>query len=105
MLFRSLLLVNLSLAGQGQPKARACLTLSSTLLPPGNNALVTVSCLPFLTSCSDDSKPYMILKAFDESYKNHIGFATIRASDEEQQPPMSSHVRRCACVEFCAWKG
>jgi hypothetical protein len=39
--------------------------------------------LLFLTTCSDDSKPYMILKALDESYKNHIGFAIIRASDEE----------------------
>ena len=40
--------------------------------------------LPFLNTCSDDSKPYMILKALDESYKNHIGFAIIRASGEEQ---------------------
>ena len=40
--------------------------------------------LPFLATCSDDSKPYMILKALDESYKNHIGFAIIRASGEEQ---------------------
>ena len=40
--------------------------------------------LLFLTTCSDDSKPYMILKALDESYKNHIGFAIIRAIGEEQ---------------------
>ena len=33
--------------------------------------------LLLLTTCSDDSKPYMILKALDESYKNHIGFAII----------------------------
>ena len=43
----------------------------------------------FLTTCSDDSKPYMILKALDKSYKNHIGFAIIRASDEEQWLPTS----------------
>ena len=35
--------------------------------------------LPFLITCSDDSKPCMILKALDQSYKNHIGFAIIRA--------------------------
>ena len=40
--------------------------------------------LPFLTTCSDDSKPYMILKGLDEGYKNHVGFAIIRASGEEQ---------------------
>ena len=39
--------------------------------------------LSFLITCSDDSKPYMILKALDESYTNRIGFAIIRASDEE----------------------
>ena len=41
-----------------------------------------VPCLSFLATCADDSKPYMIVKALDESYKNHIGFAIIRASDE-----------------------
>ena len=46
-----------------------------------------------LTTCSDDSKPYMILKALDKSYKNHIEFAIIRASGEELQPPTSSRVR------------
>ena len=40
--------------------------------------------LLFLTTSSDDSKPYMILKALDESYKNHIGFTIIRSSGEEQ---------------------
>ena len=49
--------------------------------------------LSFLITCSDDSKPYMILKALDESYKNHIGFAIIRASGEGLQPPTSSRVR------------
>ena len=48
--------------------------------------------LPFLTTCSDMYKPYMILKALDESYKNHIGFIYIRASGEEWQPPTSRHV-------------
>ena len=27
--------------------------------------------VPSLTTCSDHSKPYMILTALDESYKNH----------------------------------
>ena len=49
--------------------------------------------LLLLTTCSDDSKPYMILKALDESYKNHIGFPIIRATGEEQYPPTSSHMR------------
>ena len=40
--------------------------------------------LLLLTTCSDDSKPYMILKALDESYKSHIGFAIIQARGEEQ---------------------
>ena len=43
-----------------------------------------VPCLLFLTICLDEDKPYMILKALDESYKNHIGFAIIQASGEEQ---------------------
>ena len=50
-------------------------------------------CLPFLTTCSDDSKPYMILKGLDEGYKNHVGFAIIRASGEEQEPSMFSTSR------------
>ena len=51
--------------------------------------------LTFLNTCSDDSKPYMILKALDEDSdsKSHIGFAIIRAIGEEQWPPTSSHVR------------
>ena len=42
--------------------------------------------LSFLITCSDESEPYMILKALDQSYKNHIGFAitVIRAIGEEQ---------------------
>ena len=32
-----------------------------------------------LSTCSDDSKPRMILKDLVESFPNHIGFATIRA--------------------------
>ena len=35
-----------------------------------------------LTMCLGDGKPYMILKALDESYRNHIGFAIIRARGE-----------------------
>ena len=52
------------------------------VLPEGR-AVLMVPRLSFLTACSDDSKPYMILKALDESYKNHIGFAIIRSSSEE----------------------
>ena len=52
-------------------------------MPRGHGAELMVPRLAFLTTCSDDSKPYMILKALDESYKNHIGFAIIRASGEE----------------------
>ena len=40
--------------------------------------------LPFLNTCSDDSKPYMILKALDEDSKNHIGFAIIQAIGEKK---------------------
>ena len=39
--------------------------------------------LLFLTTCSDDTKPYMILVALIKGFQNHIGFAIIRASDEE----------------------
>ena len=39
----------------------------------------------FLTTCSDDSKPYMILVALIKGCQNHIGFAMIRASSEECQ--------------------
>ena len=42
-----------------------------------------VAPLPFFTTCSDDSNSNMIRKGLDESYKNHVGFATIRASGEE----------------------
>ena len=37
----------------------------------------------FLTTCSDGSKPYMILVALVKGFQNHIGFATIRATGEE----------------------
>ena len=55
--------------------------------------------LSFLTTSPDDSKPYMILKALDESYKNHIGFVIIRASGEEH---VAVDVQSCARhrVEF-----
>ena len=33
----------------------------------------------FLSTCSDDGKPYMILKDLVESLPNHIGFAIIQA--------------------------
>ena len=37
--------------------------------------------LLFLTMCSDDSKPYIIRKALDESYKNHMAIWGLLASD------------------------
>ena len=39
--------------------------------------------LALLTTTSEYSKPYMILKALDKGYPNHIGFAMLRASGEE----------------------
>ena len=39
--------------------------------------------LSFLTTCSDDSKPYMILVALVNGFQNHIGFAMLRASGED----------------------
>ena len=60
------------------------LTLSSGPSRERDEAILVFPCLPLLTTCLDDTKPCMILKALDESYKNHIGFAIIRASGEEQ---------------------
>ena len=49
---------------------------------------------PFLTTCSDASKPYMILVALVKAFQNHIlEFTSIRASSEEWRPSTSSHVR------------
>ena len=39
--------------------------------------------LLFLTTCSGDSKPYMILVALIKGFQNHMGFVIIRASGEE----------------------
>ena len=40
--------------------------------------------IPFLTTCLDIYKPYMILVALIKGFiQNHIGFAIIRASAEE----------------------
>ena len=33
--------------------------------------------LLFLTTCSDDSKPYMILVALVKGFQNHMGLAII----------------------------
>ena len=33
--------------------------------------------LPFLITCLDDGKPYMILVALIKGFQNHIGFAII----------------------------
>ena len=43
-------------------------------------ALLVVPILSVLTTCSDDRKPYVILKALDESYTNHVEFATGRSA-------------------------
>ena len=51
---------------------------------PLRKRIVVVAPLSFRTTCSDDSKPYMILKGLAEGYKNHVGFDIIRASGEEQ---------------------
>ena len=77
------------------------LTLSRTITQYSVIARATFARLPFLATCSDDSKPYMILEGLDESYKNHVGFAIIRARDEEWQAPTSQPCP-CDCVEFCA---
>ena len=45
--------------------------------PVGGGRVVVVAPLPVLATCSDDSKPYMVLKGLDESYKNHVGSAII----------------------------
>ena len=39
----------------------------------------------FVTTCSEHSKPYMILVSLIKGFQNHIGFAIIRASGEECQ--------------------
>ena len=72
---------------------RAAYSVSGPLCTTVHKPSARSGALPSLTTCSDDSKPYMILKALDESYKNHIGFAIIRASGEGLQPPTSSRVR------------
>ena len=52
--------------------AHRTLTLSRTITQYWVIARATFARLPFLTTCSNDSKPYMILEGLDESYKNHI---------------------------------
>ena len=52
-----------------------------------------------LTTCSDDGKLYMLVNTLDQSYKNHVGFAVIRASGEAEYLPTSGHV--CATVWQC----
>ena len=42
----------------------------------------SMSQLPSVTTCSDNSKPYMMLNGLDESYMMHEGFAIIRAGGE-----------------------
>ena len=43
----------------------------------------TLAWRQILSMSSDDSKPYMIGKALDEIFQNHIGFAIIRARRKE----------------------
>ena len=61
-------------------KAQPFLTLTGPLSSREDRGIAGRQRIPCLTSCSDDSKLYMVLKALDESYKNHIGFAIVRAS-------------------------
>ena len=54
--------------------------------------------LSFLTTCSDHSKPYVILTALDESYKNHQHPRTGRSQrvgfweEEPTKGPFCAHV-------------
>ena len=41
--------------------------------------------LPFVSTCSDDGRPYMILVALIKAFQNRIGFAIIRAFGKEWQ--------------------
>ena len=59
-----------------------------------DRAVLMVLCLPFLTTCSDNGKLHMILKALDESYKNHIGFGIIRGSELVELVVRNSSRRR-----------
>ena len=61
---------------------RFFLTLSGHPYIPIYEAHSMVLCLPFLTTCSGDSKPYMILVALIKGFQNHIGFAIIREIGE-----------------------
>ena len=63
---------------------QGCLGRTRCVLSFAHPATMHSRAVLFLTMCSDDSKPHMILKALDESYKNHIGFAIIPATGEEQ---------------------
>ena len=49
-----------------------------------------------LSMSSDDSKPYMIWKALDETFQNHIGFAIIRARGKDLSH--GKHGLRCGGV-------
>ena len=69
------------------------LTLTGHDTSPVVEGLAGRRWLLFLTSYSDDSKPYMILVALVKGFQNHIGFAIIRARSEEQKPPTSSRAR------------
>ena len=64
---------------------RAALTLSGRELHHSRKYLAGRRQRLFLTTCSDGSKPYMILVALVKGFQNHIGFATIRATGEEWQ--------------------
>ena len=65
------------------PAARAVLTLSSTELNTVRTSMAGRQRRLFLTTCLDDSKPYMSIVALIKGFQNHIGFAIIRASGEE----------------------
>ena len=73
---------------------QGCLGRTRCVLSFAHPATMHSRAVLFLTMCSDDSKPHMILKALDESYKNHIGFAIIRAHGEEYVAADSPEQRR-----------
>ena len=68
-----------------ESSGRADSTLSRTELNHSRKHLAGRRQRLFLITCSDGSKPYMILVALVKGFQNHIGFATTRATGEEWQ--------------------
>ena len=64
-------------------RGREGVTLSGRELNHGSTHMAGRRRLLFLITCSDDSKPHMILVALIKGFRNYIGFAIIRSSGEE----------------------